>query len=500
MNNTHQLPALSEAQEFEVALRLTARMMADKGRTIAERDETIAERDKAIADHQRASTEQERAVAERDQTIAGQRHTIAEHERTNIEQQRTIAEREQTIADLQHTLAERDNMIADQKRTIAEKQRGLDEHERMFADQQPALIELNYMLSDQARSLGSQAQQAATMAAMVITARTRTARTAAAPNAVAPGGAPTGGAATGDASMPDAATADNDTDDNYTDGDNTGDEMPESLHAAKRRRLNQQALEYMHPFVLIGHDVLAKIFNNATGRQLVPAGGEPQRIAQELAGLEPFMTSIPQRTRAVLSELTGLHLLRRSDVDLETLRTYVLRQLGVAERPGAMVLGPVLCYVLVTLCGIRLEQMSGEIVDKIFRTVTNRSLRSLLVVTESGAKQMAPDKLCYLAKVWVQDLCKFIVEEGGVGRVQEAMTQCNDSYEHRCNESGHSGGDPKGAIAKMILSDDSNDSNIFLGLGDDAYDLEVLCERFFAIADSSVDQRTAARLRQITDS
>ncbi|KAJ2859760.1 hypothetical protein GGH94_005920 [Coemansia aciculifera] len=449
-NDNNNVPVvLEEIEGLESALVVASRRLDRKRHIIAERD---------------------RVVAQHEQTIVELRHAISEHERVNIEQRHKIAELECMLAEHQRAIAERNAKIAKQERVTSER------------------VHMIATIAEQADFVMSQAHKLTTMA----TAAAAAPHTLAAPGNAGPGNAPNtvapGGVPTSDVALDDTASR--------TD-DDTGDEMPESSHTAKRRRPNQQALEYMHPFVLIGQDVLAEIVRHLTGRQLVPACAESRRIAQELAGLEPFTSSIPQRTRAGLSELAGLHLLRRSDADLETLGSDLLRWLGLAEQPGAVVFGPRLCYVLVTLGGIRLERMTGAILDNIFRSIMGRTLRSLLVVTGSATKNMSADKLCSLAKVWARNLCDFVVEDGGIKRLQKAATRCNKYYMSECpTDANGNHCDPTGEVAKRVLRDDSNDSTIFLGF-DDAHDLEVLCKCFFAIADNDVDKPTAERLRQI---
>ncbi|KAJ2744341.1 hypothetical protein GGI19_006607, partial [Coemansia pectinata] len=432
-NNVPEVPAASRIERLEFSLELANEMLVERRKAMARRDATIANLQSASNEQQRTIAEQRRTIAERDHTIAEQRGTIAELERANVEKQHTI-----------------------------------DDQRRVF-------IELSCKLNDETCSLATHAQLAAAMGAPV----------ARPPVGVPPGDdvAQGNGTVQGDGATDDAASGDGDDDlnntasgaddaltnaasgaddddlvdaasgtDDTTADDDTGaattddaasgadddapaDEIAVSLHVAKRRRLSQRGLEYMHPFVLIGHDVLAAISKHAIRRPLIPAGVDPQEFRPSLAGLEPFTFSMPQRMRAGLSGLAGLHLLRRSDVDLATLRTNGLQQLGVAERPGAVVLGPRLCYVLVTLCGIPLAKMSGLVLNKVFETITAKSLGELMVATRHGVGRMTEADICNLVRDWVQNLCTYITRDGGVESSLEAATLCNDYYTAECNKS-----------------------------------------------------------------
>ncbi|KAJ2752334.1 hypothetical protein GGI19_003897 [Coemansia pectinata] len=289
------------------------------------------------------------------------------------------------------------------------------------------------------------------------------------------------------------------------------DQTAESYHAAKRRRLNQQVrdvlgeevtrqrlLEVACPFTIIDVGVLARIYELVIRRPLIPAGVDLGKLAQKLARLEGLTRWPPRRAKADPPELATMYLLRFSDMDHDTPRQTQLHRLGLAEVQGAVVLGPRLCYVLVSMGGIRLKHMSGAILDRMFRSITKKRLGELTVVTKDFVGRMTADKLCRLVKAWVRKLRKFIVE-GRIERLQEAMAQCNDRYKGQCPmgaNGAHS--DPTGEVAKRVLKQ-SSDCRLLLGL-DDAQKLIALCKRFFATVGDDVDQRTAAHLRQIADS
>ncbi|KAJ2064992.1 hypothetical protein GGI17_000593 [Coemansia sp. S146] len=504
-NNAHQGPARSQAEQLEAMLEVAHRLSVEKRHIVAERDRVVAQHEHAIAD--------------RDRVITEQRHAIAEHERVNIEQRHKIAELECILAEHQRAIAEHHEKIAKQERVTSER------------------VHMIATIAEQADFVRSQAHKLTTMATAAVAAP----HTIAAPGNAGPGSAPNtiapGGAPTGDDSLDDIASGSSDalddassgTDDDDLDDAASGaaedilddaasraddaldDQTAESYHAAKRRRLNQQVrdvlgeevtrqclLEVARPFTIIDVGVLARIYELVIRRPLIPAGVDLGKLAQKLARLEGLRRWPPRRAKADPPELATMYLLRFSDMDHDTPRQTQLHQLGLSEGQGAVVLGPRLCYVLVSMGGIRLKHMSGAILDRMFRSITKKSLGELTVVTKDFVGRMTADKLCRLVKAWVRKLRKFIVE-GRIERLQEAMAQCNDRYRGQCPmgaNGAHS--DPTGEVAKRVLKQ-SSDCRLLLGL-DDAQKLIALCKRFFATVGDDVDQRTAAHLRQIADS
>ncbi|KAJ2057413.1 hypothetical protein GGI17_005666 [Coemansia sp. S146] len=524
-NNAHQGLALSQANQMGSVLMAAGQALSKKDRTIAERERAITERDKKIAELKRMLVaqqgtvdEQRLAIVEGERTIAQRDAIIAEHRHSSAEHQRTIAERNVVIAELKRTITERDNTIA----RISEHSRWLEYHSRQVTTMATAAVTAHNTIT-----LGNGAPPC-----NVGPDEDAPSRDDAAPRASAPR----------DDTLPrddDAAMGDNDnTPDNTASGaDNApgndavpGDdvartdtapsvtpprtsapanEIAESAQVSKRRRVNQQVrdgseqiitseglFEVVGPTAFTDIDVLADIYEVVTDRPLIPDNVEPQEFTRRLAGLKGFAPWAPRFTEAGSTELASLNLLRRSDSELKALRPIVLRQLGLEGQPGAVVLGPRLCYVLVSLGGLRLDNMTGPVLEKVFRTITQKSLRSLTVVTKDGVGPMMEIDIGILVNAWVRKLSIYITRSGGVQRSLRLAARCNDYYKTECNERG---GSSNGLVAESMLKEDGYDSNLFLG-NDDADDLEDLYTGFFAIVDGSVDQHIAERLRQIANS
>ncbi|KAJ2868821.1 hypothetical protein GGH93_006354 [Coemansia aciculifera] len=527
-DNAHQGLAPSQPDQLGSVLMAAGQALSKKDRTISEQEQTIAERDKKIA-------ELERMLVAQQGTIDEQRHTIVEGEHTIAQRDATIAEHRHASTEHQRTIAERDELIAELKRAI-------DQHKLTTIEHLGAINEQQQMLDDQRRTIAEQEHRRAQVSEQVKLLATMAAPDNVAPNVDAPGNIAPGGAAQGNAGPSTTAHTDTArtgagsnsaalngarsstmarTTATCTDATHTvasltdtapADEIAESAQLAKRRRVTQQVCDgtgwiisskYLvaiaRPFTIIDVDMLAHIYELATDRPLIPAGIEPQSFVHKLARLDSFTHWPPLCIRADLSELTGFNLLRRSDVDLETVGSNILRRVGLAEGQEVVVLGPVLCYALVTLCGIRLEQMTGRVLEKIFRAITGKSLSELTVVSKNGVGPMSETDICNLVRDWIRNLSRLITRDGGVESSLASATRCHEYYTSQCpTDANGVRSDPRGEVAERVLKD-SSDGNLFLGL-DDTHKLKVLYRRFFAIEDNIVDERKAARLRQIANS
>ncbi|KAJ2256139.1 hypothetical protein GGI13_001296 [Coemansia sp. RSA 455] len=284
------------------------------------------------------------------------------------------------------------------------------------------------------------------------------------------------------------------------------DEIPLSPRAFKRPRPNQRVcdgagqvvttedlLGVFGTIAFVDISTVADIYELAVNRPLIPTGVEPQRFAQELAGLEGFSRWRPRFAVTGSISLNGLSLLRRDNRELELLRPRVLQQLGLAQDSGAVVLSPRLYYVMFSMVAIPLERITGRVLEKVFTTLTTKKLATLKVVTRNDVRNMSPDELCVLAKAWLRKLRRFTRGAGGFRHLRESANICNANYTRLCSERG---GDHTGNIAKGML-DGSSECRLLLGLTD-AHDLEVLCTRFESAGDDN-DESQADRLREIAD-
>ncbi|KAJ2745645.1 hypothetical protein GGI19_006483, partial [Coemansia pectinata] len=203
-------------------------------------------------------------------------------------------------------------------------------------------------------------------------------------------------------------------------------QAPESLQASKRYRTgndgatasssrttyehsddkatSKRLLAAIKPCIFVEVDFVSGIYRRIHSCSLMPPGVKPKKFIKRLAKMDGLEHWVPRLSPTKSKGLAGLNFLRRRDLEPETLRLDVLRQLGLAEDLSAVVLGPRLCYALVAMCGIRVDQMSGPILSSMFSTVTGEDLHLLNMVTQQGVRQMTANSICQMVKSWVSNL------------------------------------------------------------------------------------------------
>ncbi|KAJ2264075.1 hypothetical protein GGI01_000204 [Coemansia sp. RSA 376] len=135
--------------------------------------------------------------------------------------------------------------------------------------------------------------------------------------------------------------------------------------------------------------------------------------------------------------------------------------------------------------------MTNSVMEKMFRMIVRKSLRTLRVVTRNGTRRMEIDELRNLAKVWINNICDLIAKEG-IERSLELVTRCNNSYKRKCIERG-AVDDLDGTVAMEMLVKDGLKSNLLLGLNHE-HDLGALYTRFVPTAGNDNDESQADRL------
>ncbi|KAJ2880380.1 hypothetical protein H4R27_004755 [Coemansia aciculifera] len=207
-------------------------------------------------------------------------------------------------------------------------------------------------------------------------------------------------------------------------------EVPESSQASERHKTNSQnsnagvtnslshiifdcsgeevtsagILLTIGTFPYVGFEFVLEVYLQTYDCQLMAKGDKPQFLIRALARLEGLEHWVPQHEDSDSASLASVNLLRRTDMELGATRLRLLEQLGLAQDPKAAVLGPQLCYIIVSLCSMHVDQMTGPVIGELFNLMTGRHLHLLQVTTQNGTKPMAENDICVMAKEWVERL------------------------------------------------------------------------------------------------
>ncbi|KAJ2464390.1 hypothetical protein GGI03_003253 [Coemansia sp. RSA 2337] len=275
------------------------------------------------------------------------------------------------------------------------------------------------------------------------------------------------------------------------DGQITSDDSTTGSSLTTCRSLSEGAtverlLVAIEPSVIFDLAFASAMYHRAHGCPLVPPGVKPRAFVTELVKLDGL-----EHWAKNSAALAGLNVLRRRDLDAETLRLDVLQQLGLAEDLRAVVLGPRLCCVLVKICGMSIDQMTGPVISSAFFEVTGLHLHSLNVVTEEGVRQMTAKSICRALKKWICNHSKLLAKNSGMEKSLAEAVECNSFYEGKC-----SGGDSDGLVAKRMLKSNKYHSQAFLGIQE--ANLRELYKRLADIASKDTGTHAKECLEQLS--
>ncbi|KAJ2838787.1 hypothetical protein FBU31_000845 [Coemansia sp. 'formosensis'] len=505
--------------------------ISEQGGTIVELQRTNSKQGSAIADLQCANADKEHIIVDLRRSNTEQEHTVAELQRansdlmhTNGEQEHTIVELQRTVAALQHrdtdhvrANSEQGDTIANLQRTVAALQRRDSAHvrtinglQRANADQQSQLNEaqctsaiclggINYLMNRFAESeygteIHRQSLEAAIppqdiptddddsgvtdivvdipTAADIVATEPATSSVVASPVIDPLPGLP----------LPSF--------------DLTGTARQGPLHAiydqSGAKVTPKRLLAVIKPFVFIDLDLLMAIYHSMYGCQLISGHFNPRQLVKTLAKLDGFGYLTPRTSSEHSTNLAVYIFLQRCDLENETLRDNILLQLGLADDPNAVVLGPVLCFTLVTLCGTHMDQMTGSLMDQVFTAATRIKLQMLWVATTSGTKQMSKDDICLTVKSWVEDLSNFVALNG----IDSSLDIATHYYNQYVSGSRAGGNASEGNVAARSNMNDEHYHWLLVGISAD--DLRELYRVLIHVAESGTSPQIKDSLRRVS--
>ncbi|KAJ2885738.1 hypothetical protein H4R27_001179 [Coemansia aciculifera] len=500
--NVPDISALSRIHDLEMALLLTPQVLSEKNHAISLHERTIATHEQTIATHE--------------QTNATFRHAF-------IDQQLTIATHEQTITELRLMINNQaqEPVFYNQLFAIWIAPLDIPTVDAAHAADTPVVVapafDIPAVIDAPAVDIPAVAAQAA--AAPIVDAQVVTTSVTAIPEIDAHVAAASATTPIAAACIKTKTVSPCLTETQKRKCTALTNESPEASMAPKRHRVGMRAsndnatassssitchssservtserlLAVIKPCIFVDVDFVSGIYHQAHGCSLMPPSIKPKHFVKELNKMDGLEHWVPQLATTDSAGLAGPNFLRRRDLEPEALRQSVLQQLDLDEDLGAMVLGPRLCYALVAMCGIRVDQMMGPIISSMFSTVTGEDLHLLNVVTERGVRQMTAKSICRMVKKWVSNLINLLAKSSSMEQSLVAARDCYNFYKGQC--SGGSHGDPGSLVAKGILTGNRLCSLLFLGIQEDY--LRELYKRLAHIASKRTSNHTKECLEQL---
>ncbi|KAJ2060363.1 hypothetical protein GGH13_006796 [Coemansia sp. S155-1] len=254
------------------------------------------------------------------------------------------------------------------------------------------------------------------------------------------------------------------------------------------------------PFCFMILHMVPTAYRQIFGCQPIPSGLKPQDFNRMLTKMEGFQFWSLSIAGTNFGRPIYMNFLQRDGVELGNIRKNMLRRLALTEGANAVVLGPLLSYFLITLACMRVDQMTGPILDRMFTRITGRALGTLRVVTENGIRRMTAIQICEMAKTWVTDLCLFIARGSRMQESQDLATKCYEAYVRRYRATGSNSVqiDTDGAIAREMLANNEDYSRMFLGIR--ATELIKLYMCLVCMINGEVDSSTKTYLKEVSHS
>ncbi|KAJ2256985.1 hypothetical protein GGI13_001029 [Coemansia sp. RSA 455] len=242
------------------------------------------------------------------------------------------------------------------------------------------------------------------------------------------------------------------------------------------------------PYISLGY--VQEAYSHIYGCELMPRTIPSQERIATLARVVTLDHWAPQLEGEVFEDIAGRNILCRRDLERTELRQNYREQLGLANDPNAAVLGPRLCYIIVKMCSMSVDLLTGPMLRSMFMDVVGLHLQSISIVTEKRVQRMGANSICHMVESWVGNFCKFIAEDFSIDDARSAATQCNAAYATRCGSASDSTD-----VASDMLRRNEDDSRLFLG--NQAADLEEPSKRLFFVASGNTSTLGKDGLEQL---
>ncbi|KAJ2095762.1 hypothetical protein GGI03_005499 [Coemansia sp. RSA 2337] len=221
--------------------------------------------------------------------------------------------------------------------------------------------------------------------------------------------------------------------------------------------------------------IFAILYHCKFGCRLVPKGIRRRAAYEALGTLEGFKlhtitikNADPDQPvkNANPDQKVKLTVLMRDGPELEAMRANLQERLGLTKKPILPIPEPLMCYSVMMLGCMPLEQLSGAVFQEMLPIITGVDFESLPVATSKGVRRMPYGELCRVAKKWARDLCRYTTNVRNRNKMLGMATRCYIAYTKECHakENTPADLDLEGKIAKEMLKDGVFSSRLLLGI------------------------------------
>ncbi|KAJ2845779.1 hypothetical protein IWW36_004645 [Coemansia brasiliensis] len=247
------------------------------------------------------------------------------------------------------------------------------------------------------------------------------------------------------------------------------------------------------PFVFVGLQSFPHLYNMYFGCQPLRPGIRRHILQRSLTSLAQFKYMDPN-----VRSPDGTY--EKADFIARTGKAFLQAQRRIKKRlfSGAVPAPLVFCCLVQLIC-CQQNSLNSNMVDNMFRHVTQKRLHDLLVITKRGVNTYSSSQLWDMAKDWLFDLTKHITRSRNAVGSLGLADQLHTRYVDQCckNSSDISNPDPTGKIAQKLLESEA-DAELFLGLR--SSDLNQLYRYLVFLMSKNVSRVDSIYLKEVSSS
>ncbi|KAJ2811362.1 hypothetical protein H4S07_002109 [Coemansia furcata] len=210
------------------------------------------------------------------------------------------------------------------------------------------------------------------------------------------------------------------------------------------------------PFTLLVLPILPRLYEFILGCQLYSDNVQPAEFNTRLVKTPGFKFFIPHHSA------TYSNFLQQQDSEFLTIHKNLDRLL----KQNAAVPAPLMCYTLMTLVCMPVNQMTGPLLSELFTALTKQRLELVRVATDKEVRLLSDIEMYTMAEQWIRDLCTYLSNDSRVQSSTDFAEKCFDEYSIRCLVDGDVNVvyDVDGAVAMDMLNRNVHNSYLFLGI------------------------------------